>query len=60
MGVGVTKCLSDQRTDRETLNNHIWENASPKACISLTTPEGGVLLDLCDFGVLYLRDEEAH
>lgn len=38
----------------------MWENARPEACSSLTTPEGGVYFDLCDFGALYLRDEEPH
>lgn len=57
----VSASLNDQRTDRETVNTHIWENTCPDACSSLTTPEGGALLDLCDFATLeYLRDEEPH
>lgn len=56
----LSASLNDQRTDRETLNTNMWENARPEARISLTEPEGEGLPDLSDFATLYLRDEEPH
>lgn len=53
----LSALLNDQKTDVETVNTRICEYVRPEACISLTTHEGGVLVD---FATMYLRDEEPH